>query len=151
MLHNTVASLHHAFHFSTLCAYWKSLNSGTKVAKRPVLLLPGALVTLHDGVARMVTKVNPGRISSNGFLAKLLLLRLLPLTSFLLRHGLDFNYKQAVTRYPTCFLKGAAGYARRSKELEFFERHNSKQACGYFSYHRPIAFVSCTIANYMRG
>lgn len=120
MLHNTVAGLHHAFHFSALCAYWKSLDSGAKVAKGPVLLLPGALVTLHDGVARMVTKVNPGRISANGFLAKLLLLCLLPLTSFLLRHGLGINCKHTIMRFLLVLLECATSYARRSTELEFF-------------------------------
>lgn len=100
MFHNTVASLHHTFHFSALCAYWKSLNSGAKVTEGPVLLLPGTLVTLHDGVARMITKVNPGRITTNGFLAKLLLLCLFPLTCFLLRHDAFLFFRNPIVLVP---------------------------------------------------
>lgn len=88
VLHNAVAGLHHALHLSALCTDWQALKCRTEVAESSVFLLPRALVTFHDGIARVFTQVDPGGISSNCLLPELLLLRLFPLARFLLRHDL---------------------------------------------------------------
>lgn len=51
MLHHTVACLQHALDLAALGAYRKSLDTLTKIAERPRLLLLFALVAVHRCIA----------------------------------------------------------------------------------------------------
>lgn len=124
VLHNAVAGLHHALHFSAFCTDWQALESGTEVAEGSVFLLPGALVTFHDGIARVFTQVDPGGISSDRLLTELLLFRLLPLPRFLLRHDLVREEKLAPGRPPVC--AALPQDSRLSADADSFERLQNK-------------------------
>ena len=87
VLDNTVSGFLHAFLLATLCAHRETLNRCAKVTESSVFLLSLALVALHIGVARMLSKIYVA--IADFLLTNSLLLCLLPLTGLLLGHSAE--------------------------------------------------------------
>lgn len=86
MLYNTVASLQHTLHFTTVSAHRQSLEGSAKIAERSIFLLPFTFITLHGGITRDIRYVTIIAGGFDLFLSLLLLLGLFTLTCLLLRH-----------------------------------------------------------------
>lgn len=97
MAHHAVSGLQHTLDLSTLGAHGQTLHTLAEVTEGTALLLLVTLVAFHYGIARKFRQIDLFLGGPDLLLSKLLLLGLLPLAGFLLRHFVTLAVRISMT------------------------------------------------------